>query len=231
MAFKQDINDQFARMGKVLGSGRRLELLDYLAQAPRSVEQLAEVSGLTVANASQHLQKMQQAGLVRANRHGKYMIYQLADGEVVALLNALHTLAERHLAEVRQLVATHLAPRDALPPITLEELQPHLAEGDMTLIDVRPPLEFAAGHLPSAVNIPPDQLATALDHLDPDRPVVAYCRGSYCAFSYDAVAALRERGFSARRLAIGFPEWQLVGQPVIYPRNFPENSLTEQVSL
>ncbi len=223
MAFKQDLNDQFARMGKVLGSGRRLELLDYLAQAPRSVEQLAEVSGLTIANTSQHLQKMQQAGLVRANRQGKYIIYQLADGEVVTLLNTLHTLAERHLAEVRALVATHLAPRDALAPITLDELLPHMASGDMTLIDVRPPQEFAAGHLPSAVNIPPDQLASALDRLDPTRPVVAYCRGRYCAFSYDAVAALRERGFSARRLAVGFPEWQLAGHSVIYPATSPTN--------
>ncbi|MDD3576437.1 ArsR/SmtB family transcription factor [Halothiobacillus sp.] len=223
MAFKQDLNDQFARMGKVLGSGRRLELLDYLAQAPRSVEQLAEVSGLTIANTSQHLQKMQQAGLVRANRQGKYIIYQLADGEVVTLLNTLHTLADRHLAEVRALVATHLAPRDALAPITLDELQPQMAAGDITLIDVRPPQEFAAGHLPSAVNIPPDQLASALDRLDPTRPVVAYCRGRYCAFSYDAVAALRERGFSARRLAVGFPEWQLAGHSVIYPATSPTN--------
>lgn len=223
MAFKQDLNDQFARMGKVLGSGRRLELLDYLAQAPRSVEQLAEVSGLTIANTSQHLQKMQQAGLVRANRQGKYIIYQLADGEVVTLLNTLHTLADRHMAEVRALVATHLAPRDALAPITLDELQPQMAAGDITLIDVRPPQEFAAGHLPSAVNIPPDQLASALDRLDPTRPVVAYCRGRYCAFSYDAVAALRERGFSARRLAVGFPEWQLAGHSVIYPATSPTN--------
>lgn len=230
MPFKQDINDQFARMGKVLGSGRRLELLDYLAQAPRSVEQLAEVSGLSVANTSQHLQKMQQAGLVRANRQGKYMIYQLADGEVVILLDTLHTLAERHLAEVRQLVATHLAPRDALTPITPQELQPQMAAGEVTLIDVRPPREYAAGHLPGAVNIPPDQLASALDPLDPTRPVVAYCRGRYCAFSYDAVAALRSRGFHARRLAVGFPEWQLAGHPVIYPLNSPANSLTEQVA-
>jgi rhodanese-related sulfurtransferase/DNA-binding transcriptional ArsR family regulator len=227
MAFKQDLNDQFARMGKVLGSGRRLELLDYLAQAPRSVEQLAEVSGLTVANTSQHLQKMQLAGLVRANRQGKYIIYQLADGEVVTLLNTLHTLAERHLAEVRALVATHLAPRDALAPITLDELWPRMASSDMTLIDVRPAQEFAAGHLPSAVNIPPDQLASALDRLDPTRPVVAYCRGRYCAFSYDAVAALREHGFSARRLAVGFPEWQLAGHPVVYPTP----SFTEQASI
>ena len=227
MAFKQDLNDQFARMGKVLGSGRRLELLDYLAQAPRSVEQLAEVSGLAVANTSQHLQKMQQAGLVRANRQGKYIIYQLADGEVVTLLNTLHTLADRHLAEVRALVATHLAPRDALAPITLDELQSQMAAGDITLIDVRPPQEFAAGHLPSAVNIPPDQLASELGRLDPARPVVAYCRGRYCAFSYDAVAALRERGFSARRLAVGFPEWQLAGYSVIYPAT----SSTNQASL
>lgn len=226
MAFKQDINDQFARMGKVLGSGRRLELMDYLAQAPRSVEQLAAVSGLTVANTSQHLQKMQQAGLVRATRQGRHIIYQLADGEVVALLTALHALAERHLAEVRELVATHLAPRDALAPITLEELQPRLAAGDITLIDVRPPQEYTCGHLPGAVNIPPDRLATALDQLDPAYPVVAYCRGRYCAFSYDAVAALRERGFAAQRLAVGFPEWQLAGYPVIRPKT----SLTEQVT-
>lgn len=214
MAFKRDLNDQFARMGKVLGSGRRLELLDYLAQTPRSVDQLATVSGLSVANTSQHLQKMQQAGLVRATRQGKQVIYQLADGEVVNLLTALQRLAERHLAEVRALMDRHLSPRDALEPIGADALRARVAAGTVTVIDVRPAEEYAAGHIPGAMNIPPDELNRALDLLDPAVPVVAYCRGAYCSFSFDAVHALRARGFAAQRLADGFPQWQQAGHPV-----------------
>ena len=217
MPFKQDINDQFARMGKVLGSGRRLELLDYLAQAPRSVEQLATVSGLSVANTSQHLQKMQHAGLVRATRQGKQVIYQLADGEIITLLTTLQQLAERHLAEVRALMATHLDPRDALEPLDLAALRARVTAGTVTVLDVRPAEEFAAGHVPGAINIPPQELNEALNTLtalDPTQPVVAYCRGAYCSFSYDAVQALRRRGFNAQRMAVGFPHWQQAGYPV-----------------
>ena len=214
MAFKQDLNDQFARMGKVLGSGRRLELLDYLAQAPRSVEQLAQVSGLSVANTSQHLQKMQQAGLLRAERQGKQIFYRLADDEVITLITTLHRLAERHLAEVREMVALHLSPRDALEPIAMQELLDRARAGTVTVLDVRPAEEFAAGHVPGAVNVPPDELSRRLASLDPSTPFVAYCRGSYCTFSFEAVQALRARGLTAYRLAAGFPEWKQAGYPV-----------------
>ncbi|MHB9022106.1 MAG: ArsR/SmtB family transcription factor [Halothiobacillus sp.] len=214
MAFKQDLNNQFARMGKVLGSGRRLELLDYLAQGARSVEQLATVSGLSVANTSQHLQKMQQAGLVRAERHGKQIFYQLADNEVITLMTVLRGLAERHLAEVREMVSMHLTRRDGLEPVSAEELLARARSGLVTVLDVRPPEEYAAGHVPGAVNISAGQLREKIATLDPSREVIAYCRGPYCTFSFEAVALLRAEGFSARRLEAGFPEWKQAGHPI-----------------
>jgi rhodanese-related sulfurtransferase len=214
MAFKQDLNDQFARMGKVLGSGRRLELLDYLAQGARSVDALASVSGLSIANTSQHLQKMQQAGLVRAERQGKQIFYALADDEVITLMAVLHGLAERHLAEVREMVSLHLNARDSLAPVSVDELLARAQSGLVTILDVRPPEEYAAGHVPGAVNISPDALREQIANLEAGREVIAYCRGPYCTFSFEAVAALREQGFIAHRLETGFPEWKQSGHPV-----------------
>lgn len=219
MAFKQDLNDQFARMGKVLGSGRRLELLDYLAQGARSVDALATVSGLSVANTSQHLQKMQQAGLVRAERQGKQIFYALADDEVITLMTVLHGLAERHLAEVREMVSMYLTARDGLAPVSVDELLARAQSGLVTILDVRPPQEYAAGHVPSAVNISPAHLREQIAQLDAGREVIAYCRGPYCTFSFEAVAALRAQGFTAHRLETGFPEWKQAGHPVAYEHN------------
>ena len=214
MAFKQDLNDQFARMGKVLGSGRRLELLDYLAQGARSVDALASVSGLSIANTSQHLQKMQQAGLVRAARQGKQIFYALADDEVITLLAVLQGLAERHLAEVREMVSLHLTARDRLEPVSMDELLARAQMGLVTILDVRPPEEYAAGHVPGAVNISPDHLREQIAELAVGQEVIAYCRGPYCTFSFDAVAQLRERGVIAHRLESGFPAWKQSGYPV-----------------
>lgn len=214
MAFKQDLNDQFARMGKVLGSGRRLELLDYLAQTPRSVEQLATASGLSVANTSQHLQKMQQAGLVRADRKGKQIFYRLADDDVIQLISVLRGLAERHLSEVREMVALHLTAHDDLEPVSMPELLARARSGEITILDVRPSDEFAAGHVPGAINIHPDELEQHLATLDPKGTFIAYCRGPYCTFSYQAVEALRARGLTAQRMEAGFPEWKQAGHPV-----------------
>lgn len=207
--FKQDINDHFARIGKMLSNGRRLELLEYLAQGERSVEQLASVSGLSVANTSQHLQQMRQTGLVTARRDGKHILYQLAGDDVLRLLDVLRTVAEGRLAEVRELVSQVLTARDSLEPIQAAELLERSRLGLITVLDVRPPEEYAAGHLPGAINITLAELEQQLDRLPVDKEVIAYCRGPYCVLSFEAVARLRERGFQARRLEQGYPEWKL----------------------
>ncbi len=214
MGFKQQLNDQFARLGKVLANGRRLELLEYLAQGERSVEGLARVSGLSVANTSQHLQRMQQAGLVTARREGNRVIYRIADDDVVELLDVFRRVGERHLAEVRRMVDDHLHRKDDLEPVSPEELVERCRQGLVTLIDVRPEEEYAAGHIPGALNLDVDELERRLAELDPEREVIAYCRGPYCALSFDAVERLRKAGFRSRRLEAGFPEWRLAGLPV-----------------
>ena len=207
--FKQDLNDQFARIGKMLSNGRRLELLEYLAQSERSVEQLAAVSGLSVANTSQHLQQMRQAGLVNARREGKQILYSLAGDDVIHLLDALRRVAEGRLAEVREMVANVLTARDSLEPIQANELLERSRMGLVTVLDVRPAEEYAAGHLPGAINITLAELEQQLERLPADKEVIAYCRGPYCVLSFEAVARLRERGFQARRLEQGYPEWKL----------------------
>jgi rhodanese-related sulfurtransferase/DNA-binding transcriptional ArsR family regulator len=207
--FKQDLNDQFARLGKILSNGRRLELLEYLAQGERSVEQLASVSGLSIANTSQHLQQMRQVGLVDARRDGKHILYTLAGDDVVRLLDVLRTVAEGHLAEVREMVSKVLTARDSLEPVQADELLERSRLGLVTVLDVRPPEEYSAGHLPGAINITLAELEQQLDRLPVDKEVIAYCRGSYCVLSFEAVARLRERGFQARRLEQGYPEWKL----------------------
>jgi rhodanese-related sulfurtransferase/DNA-binding transcriptional ArsR family regulator len=207
--FKQDLNDQFARIGKMLSNGRRLELLEYLAQSERSVEQLAAVSGLSVANTSQHLQQMRQAGLVNARREGKQILYSLAGDDVIHLLDALRRVAEGRLAEVREMVANVLTARDSLEPIQANELLERSRMGLVTVLDVRPAEEYAAGHLPGAINITLAELEQQLDRLPADKEVIAYCRGAYCVLSFEAVARLREHGLQARRLEQGYPEWKL----------------------
>ncbi len=212
--FKHDLFGLFARMGKALSSGNRLELLEYLAQGERSVEELARVSGLSMANTSQHLQHLRQAGLVRGRKQGLRVYYRLSGDDVVALLNALRNSAERHLAEVDRLVQSYLTVKDDLEPVPRRELLERVREGLVTVLDVRPSEEYAAGHLPGAVNIPLSELEQRLGELDPEREVVAYCRGAHCVLAYEAVARLRSRGRNARRLQDGFPEWRTDGLPV-----------------
>jgi rhodanese-related sulfurtransferase/predicted RNA binding protein YcfA (HicA-like mRNA interferase family) len=215
MSFKQDLFAQFARLGKAFSNGRRLELIELLAQGERSVEALANAASLSVANASQHLQILRQAGLVRTRREGQHIYYRLSDAEaVVRLFDAIQELATEHLAEVRELVADNLQTKDPLEGIPAEELSRRIAEGEALLVDVRPPEEFAAGHLAGAVNVPLSELDGYLRDLPRDREVVAYCRGPYCVLAYDAVARMRDRGYQARRLEGGYPEWAAAGLPV-----------------
>lgn len=212
--FKRDLFAQFARVGKALSNGNRLELLEFIAQGERSVEELARAAGLTVANTSQHLQQLRQAGLVACRKEGLKVYYRVSDDDVLELFGTLRRVAERHLAEVEQLVHTYLTTRDALEPLARSELLDRVRDGLVTVLDVRPAEEYAAGHLPGAVNVPLAQLEEQLDELDPEHEVVAYCRGPHCILAFEAVARLRERGFTARRLEDGFPEWKLAGLPV-----------------
>jgi rhodanese-related sulfurtransferase/DNA-binding MarR family transcriptional regulator len=207
--------DGFARVGGALASGRRIELLDVLANGERAVEALAGEVGLSVANTSQHLQVLRRAGLVATRREGTSVHYRLASPEVFELWRALRALAAARLAEVERLAAAYLGARDELEPVTRQELARRLQNGDsLVVLDVRPAAEHAAGHLPGAVSIPVGELRRRLAELPRDREIVAYCRGPYCAFAHDAVAVLREEGFSARRLEDGLPEWQAAGLAV-----------------
>ncbi|MBF0181376.1 MAG: metalloregulator ArsR/SmtB family transcription factor [Magnetococcales bacterium] len=213
-SFKQELFEQLARVGKAVGQGHRLEILEFLAQGERSVEVLSRLTGLTVANTSKHLQQLRQAGLVQARKEGLYVHYRLSDPEVVTLLGVIRRLSERHLAEVNELVGHYLISKDGMEPLPREELLERMRAGTVTVLDVRPPEEYAAGHLPRSFNIPLRELERRLHELPPDREVVAYCRGAFCVLAFEAVARLRERGFAARRLEEGFPEWRRADLPV-----------------
>ena len=211
---KHALFEQLALVARSLGSARRLELLEHLAQGERSVEALAERTGLGVANASQHLQQLRRAGLVANRREARFIHYRLADEGVVRLISALRQVAEDNLAEVDRILRGYFAERDDLEPVTRGELMERARDGLVTVLDVRPADEFALGHLPGACNVPLAELASRVAELDPDREVVAYCRGAYCVLSFEAVAVLRARGLRARRLEEGYPEWRAAGLPV-----------------
>lgn len=208
------IFSEFAELARTLGNAHRLTLLEHAAQGERPVERLAELAGLSIANASQHLQHLKRAGLVQTRRDGKHVLYRLGDGPIAALLAALRDYAEYQRAQIRELVADSNGARDRLDAVTRDELVGRLRDGDVTVLDVRPPEEFAQGHLPGAINIPGSELERRLAELPRDRQIVAYCRGPYCVLSADAVAALRANGYDARRLDDGFPAWKAAGLAV-----------------
>ena len=206
---------QFAAVAKSLAHTHRLELLEQLAQGERSVEVLADRTRLSIANASQHLQHMRRAGLVTNRRDGKFVYYRLVDDSVLDLLAALRRIAERNVAEVERVIRSFFYNRDSLEPVSRAELLKRSHAGEVIILDVRPEDEFALGHLPGAVNMPLQKLEIRLAELDPAQEIVAYCRGPYCVLSYEAVAFLRARGFKARRLEDGLPEWRAAGLPVV----------------
>lgn len=214
---KQALYAEFAWIGRALGSPHRLEILEHLAQGERSVEALASSVGLSIANASQHLQQLKRAGLVASRREGKFIRYRLADDHVLQLTRALFRVGERNVAEVKQILRGYFYERDSFEPVSREELMTRMRDEAVTILDVRPSDEFSSGHLPGALNIPLRELKARLSEVDPARPVVAYCRGAYCVLSFEAVAALRRHGFKARRLEDGFPEWKAIGLPVSQP--------------
>ncbi len=203
-----------AELAKALASPHRIEIIEVLGQGERSVEGVAARVGLSVANASQHLRLMRQSGLLASKRDGKHVLYRLSDPAVVDLLSALGRLGERNQAEVRAVMAGYFHQRDAMEPVSRAELARRMKDGLITVLDLRPADEFAAGRVPSAVNIPLRDLALRLGDLPKDQEIVAYCRGAYCVLAFEAVALLREHGFQVRRLEDGFPEWKAAGLPV-----------------
>lgn len=212
--FKKHLFRQFALMARAMGNGNRLEILEFLAQCEHSVEHLAEVTGLSVANTSQHLQQLRNAGLVSSRKAGQRVYYRLAGEDVTGLTASLKSVAESHLVEVDRLLNTRLGGKDEVEAMSREELIQRAARGEVSVLDVRPLAEFASGHIPGARNVPLAELSEHLAQLDPEKEIVAYCRGPYCVLAFDAVRLLRDRGFRARRLQDGFPEWKSAGLPV-----------------
>jgi len=214
-SIKSALYEQLARVGLALGSAGRLQILEYVAQGERSVDALAAMTGLSVANTSKHLQALRQAGLVAARKDGLRVYYSLAGDDVVALVSALRAVAEHRVAEVERLVRLWLAHRDEMEPIPAAELLERAKKGLVTVLDVRPAEEYAAGHVPGAINVPLDKLESYLSRLPKRKEVIAYCRGPYCLMSFEAVEKLRKRGWRARRLENGLPEWRAAGLPVV----------------
>lgn len=212
--FKDDIYEQFARLGKAFSSPRRLEMIDLLAQKAWSVEELAEEANMSTANASRHLQILRREHLVSRQKQGKYIYYTLAGEDVYAAWKALRKLAESRLAEIDRIVEAFLTDRERFEAVSAEELEERRAREDVTVLDVRPTEEYAAGHIPGARSIPVDELEERLSELPADREVVAYCRGPYCLFSDRAVEMLQDRGYRASRLTGGLPDWRSDQRPV-----------------
>ena len=211
---KRDVFANLARVGTALSSPTRIEFLELLAQAERNVEQLATLTGATVANTSQHLQKLRQAGLIVGRKEGLYVYYRLAGDEVVDLLSAISRVGAAYVADVERIVRLYFAQKDELEAIPAKEVLERARKGLVTVLDVRPAEEFAAGHLPGALNIPVHELEKRIKELPKRREIVAYCRGPYCIYSLEAVTLLQKHGYRARRAAEGLSDWRSLGLPL-----------------
>lgn len=211
---KDALFDGFASIAAALGSGRRAETVEVLAQGERTVEQVAEAIGQSVANTSHHLRTLARAGLVSSRREGTYIYYRLTSDRVTAAWLAVRELAAEQLEDLERLAGDYLGDSHELDRIGREELLDRLGSGELVLLDVRPEIEYVAGHLPGAISVPPDRLDDLLDALPEEGDIVAYCRGPFCVYADDAVRRLAERGRHARRLREGVPEWRRAGGPV-----------------
>jgi rhodanese-related sulfurtransferase len=212
--FKDAVYGQLARLGKALSSGPRLEILDLLTQGPRTVEAIAAEVGQTVANTSHHLRTLARARLVQSDRSGLYVTYRVADHDISALFVTMRALAERQFRELREATARFLDDHGSHEPIDARALAQRLGAGDITLIDVRPPSEYAAGHLPGSINLPIDELEARIPELPADRDIVAYCRGPFCVMAVDAATTLRARGLRALPFDRSVADWRALGLPV-----------------
>lgn len=211
---KYHLYAQFAQVAKALSHPHKLELLELLAQRERSVEALAKVAGISVANTSRHLQQLRRAGLVESRKEGLYVFYRVAGDDVIDLLGSLRRTGERHIGEVNRVVMGYFNDRDSLEAVSRKELLQRSKDGLVTILDVRPPEEYEAGHIPGAVNVPLAEIEQHVTGLPKEQDIIAYCRGAYCVLAFEAVAALRDKGFKARRLEEGYPEWKAAGLPV-----------------
>jgi len=211
---KQALFDTFGAVAKALGSGRRAEIVDLLAQGPRSVDEIATEIGQSVANTSHHLRALAAGGLVLSTRQGTRVIYRLAGPEVMALWRALRDVAAEHIGQIERLARDYLGERDGLEPLPRAELARRLKARDVVMLDVRPAAEYAAGHIAGARSVPVDEIQRRLKEIPKTRRIVAYCRGRYCVYADDAVRILRRKGYRAERLEDGFPEWRDEGLPV-----------------
>ncbi len=209
--FKDEIFEQFARIGKAVASAKRIELLDLLSQGERHVEALAQAANISVANTSQHLQILRASRLVETEKSGVFVTYKLADQSVAEFVRQLRLLAENRLAEVEQTTRNFIEGRIGFDPVNREELLRRVRKGEVTVLDVRPAEEFRAGHLPRALSVPMEDLDARMKDLPKDREIVAYCRGPYCVMAVEAVARLRKQGFRAIRLDMGVVDWQAQG--------------------
>ncbi|MFC5448659.1 ArsR/SmtB family transcription factor [Paenibacillus aestuarii] len=206
--WRDQIYQEFARIGKCLSSPKRLELIDILAQGPKSVEQLANMTGMSLANVSQHLQTLLESKLVRFHKKGNYVIYEIAERSVADFMVSLHRLSEKQLLEIQRLKTEILQYHKSMEPISLEELMSRMDRGDVMLLDVRPQDEYEVGHIPGAISVPIDELEKYLATLPMNVEVVAYCRGPYCFMSAQAVEIMQSKGIKASRLVEGVHEWK-----------------------
>lgn len=220
---KAEIYHQFARIGRALASPARLEILDLLAQGEKTVEQLAERTRLQIKNASAHLRTLREARLVETRKDAPYVLYRLADDDVLRVLRSLQALGEARLAEVEQITRLYLDDPEGLAPVGADQLRSRLEDGSVTVLDVRPVDEFRAGHLPGAISLPVEELERRLSEIPRERPVVAYCRGPYCVYAIDAVKVLRRHGYDARRMEGGLPDWRLAGFAVAFELEEPRS--------
>lgn len=212
--FKTELFEQFARVGRAVSAPLRLAIVDVLAQSERTVEEIAREIGASVANASQHLKQLRAARLVTSRREGQFIYYRLADEKVMRLWQVIREVGEARYAEIEQVVRTYLKERQSMQSVDAHELSRLIRTGEVVVLDVRSPVEYAAGHIPTARSIPVDELEIRLRELPKRRQIVAYCRGPYCVFADDAVTILQKRGYRVARLNIGLPDWKLLGWPV-----------------
>lgn len=207
MGHKSELFDEYAKIGKALSAGPRLEIIESLAQCNRYVEELADLLDLSVANTSKHLQVLKQCGLINSARNGKRVMYSIGDRTLIDTLLNIQSLAHRHIAKINDIVDAFLTTKDSLESFSIESIKAQIKSGDVILLDVRPNIEFIAGHFPKAINIPLKELKTKLGQIPKDKTVITYCRGQYCVLSYEAVKQLRALGYNAYRSSEGIPEW------------------------
>lgn len=219
--FKDGLFQELARVGRATANPHRLEILDLLAQSERTVDALARLTGMSVANTSQHLQVLRGALLVRARRDGASSFYGLSSDRVLHLWQAIRDLGEAQFAEIDRLLKTYVAEREQFQSVSGPELLRQMRDGDVVVLDVRPAAEYGAGHIAGARSIPVDELERRLNRIPRRRGIVAYCRGPFCVYADEAVTKLRRKGYSARRLELGFPDWRAAGYPVEMPKRKP----------